>query len=118
MDNAVALAAISLAAAISAGMFKQLASNLKAQERNTDALERLVREHKRGNDASERRNGHLGELIIQQGEQTKEIAATATKQIIEGVTTVSTQNVGTLNVEQSNIAKETVEFETIREVKK
>lgn len=112
MDQAaVALAAISLAGAISAGMFKQLSENRKAQDRQTeaqkkttDALKALVAETKRGNDASERRNGHLGELIIQQTEQTKEIAAGTADHIITAVS----------NVKHQHVQKQTVNEEVVR----
>lgn len=71
-NNSVALAAISLSGVIVAGMFKQLSSNTKAQNRNSKAMENLVKETKRGNNASEERNGHLGNLIIKTSEGIKD----------------------------------------------
>lgn len=74
----------------------------KSNEKIAVETKALREETRRGNEQSEKRNGHLGELIIQQGENTKAIADATVSKIIEGVQNVKEQKVDTQIVKSSN----------------
>ena len=59
---------------------------------------------------SAERNGHLGELIVQQGEQTKQIADAAVKKIVS--------TVGVQNVKHQHVHDSVVEHEVVKDRKK
>lgn len=105
MDNAVALAAIGLVASILAIVVKPLFAMLreftKSLKENTHATNALVAETKKGNKEAKERNGHLAELILQQGEQTKMIAETSTDRVIDAM---------------QHVEQQSVEHQTIKEV--
>lgn len=99
-DSAVPLAAIGLVSLILAVVVKPLFTLLKE---NTRATQSLVAETKKGNKEAKDRNGHLAELVVQQGENTKAIADATASQIITAVQKVEVQE---------------VEHQTVKEVKK
>lgn len=116
MDNAVAVAAIALTGTIATGFFalirqqnrvhERLANSGEAQAKATrEGFKSLTTEAKRGNDESKERNGHLGELIIQQGEQIQSLATTATTQVIEAVQNVKEQHIEHAHIEHEEVKK-------------
>lgn len=90
MDNAVALASIGLVGTLLAVVVKPLFTLLRE---NTKATNALVEETKKGNREAKQRNGHLAELVIQQGEQTKMIAEASTEKVIAAMQHVEHQKV-------------------------
>lgn len=98
MDNAVALAAIALASTTIVGLFKMIASF-------TSALNALVAETKRGNDASEKRNGHLGE----QSEKIAKLVVDAEERTIDAISHVRKQE-----VKEQHVHKEVVERKEVK----
>lgn len=85
-NNTVALAAIALAGAITAGMFKQLSSNTKTQNKLSKSMDSLTASNKRIADEAKTRNGHLGDTMNKIAEL---VVTTADKQV--NVQTVETQ---------------------------
>ena len=71
MDNAVALAAITLAGTITAGFFKLLNKLTKSIDNLVASNKEIARATKKGADEAKERNGHLAELIIQHGSKDK-----------------------------------------------
>lgn len=79
MDNTVALAAIGLAGSITAGFFRLTNKQIKTHEKIAKGLSDLADETKglklearKGNKEAKQRNGHLAEIVIQQGEITRD----------------------------------------------
>lgn len=92
---------------------KDLSSAIKLMAENSAKVARVteagmdkvaVATNKTAREAKER-NGHLAELIIQQGEMVQEVAKHTTQNIIEGVTNIETQKVHTQVVDQSTVNK-------------
>lgn len=106
-ENAVALAAIALTGTVVAGFFKLINDQNKVHAKIAHGLDKVAESNKdiaketkgvkqeaeKGNLESAERNGHLGELIIQQGKQTEKIANKAVSAIIEGTQNVTEQKV-------------------------
>lgn len=107
MDNTVALAALTLAGTIAAGFFAMVGAQNKIHAKLSDSIDKMTKsnekiatETKNVADATEKasdeardRNGHLAELVVQQGER-----------IMSG-TTVKQQNVEHLHVENETVEK-------------
>ncbi len=109
MDNAVALAALALTGTLAAGFFKLLNKLSKSIDENTKSnkqiaskTEMVAKATTTGNKEAKQRNGHLAELVIQQGESIKAVADLATEKIIEAV---------------QHVEKQSVEHQIIKEVK-
>lgn len=100
-NNAVALASIGLVGTILAVVVKPLFTLLRE---NTKATNALVAETKKGNQEAKQRNGHLAELVIQQGEMTAMISEKAVKEVVSAV-----QNVQQQNVEHQSVKKQEVD---------
>lgn len=84
----VALAAIALAGTICAGFFalvnKQntlMSKQTKVHGEIATGLDRLAKAHETGNRESAERNGHLGELIVEQSKLVKRSNAVTLKAI-------------------------------------
>lgn len=114
-DSAVALAAISLCGALATGFFRLLNRLERALDKNTKSNEKLADVSKKGhnrvavaveNQAKEsaERNGHLGEMIIQQGKITQKIADTAVKQIM-----------GAQEIKEQHVKEQVVDHQTIED---
>lgn len=86
-----------------AGAIEKMAEN---SGKNVKSMERLVEETKTGNEQSEKRNGHLGELIIKQSEQTQKIADVAVAKIVSNI---DTQHVTKQNVDEQRVKKQVKE---------
>ena len=106
MENAVALAAITLAGTICAGFFALVNKQNSLMNKQTKVhgeiatgLDRLAKAHDTGNKESAERNGHLGELVTEQSKFTKE----STKQILKAVQSIPSQNVKEQKVEHQTI---------------
>lgn len=95
-NDSVSLAVIALAGtivtAVVVPLIRLLMANTKAQVRVAEthlqvagAVIDLKNETKKGNKEAKERNGHLAELVLGQGEQTKALAEGATSQIIEAI---------------------------------
>lgn len=100
MDAAVMIAFLTFAGAVTAGLFKIIDNQNKSQkalveslDRNTASNTEIAKQTKKGADEAKQRNGHLAEMILQQGDTFKEIAAQATEKIVDTVTNVKQQNV-------------------------
>lgn len=108
MDNTVALAAIGLASSLAVGFFKLLSKLTKSLDKVAKSNLEIARESRRGNDQSEKRNGHLGELVVQNGEQMKVLAENATNTILNAVQNVEEQHIGHAHIDKATVEKETV----------
>lgn len=73
----------------------------KNSGKNAENMGKLAEYTKEGNLQSAERNGHLGELIVKQAEQTQKIADTAVKQIISSV--------GVQHVDKQEVAHQHIE---------
>lgn len=109
-NDQVSLALIALMGGGMASFFKLINSQNKTHDKlthsladNTKALNKIASATQQGNKEAEKRNGHLAELVVQQGENTKAIAETATSTIIGAV-----QNVKTQHIEFAHVEKEVV----------
>lgn len=105
-ENAVAIAAITLAGTICAGFFALVNKQNSLMNKQTkvhgeiaSGLDRLAKAHEKGNQESAERNGHLGELVTEQSKFTKE----STKQILKAVQNIPTQNVHEQKVEHQTV---------------
>lgn len=67
------------------------------------AMQDVATSNARIADESKERNGHLGELIIEQGKQANVLADTAIKKVIQGVQNVKTQKVVHQTVENETV---------------
>lgn len=109
MDNAVALAALTLAGTLAAGFFKLLNKlthsideNTKSNRKIAEKLELVAKATTKGNQEAKSRNGHLAELVIQQGESIRALADSAADRIIETV---------------QHIEKQSVEHQVVKDIK-
>lgn len=106
MDNAVALAAIALVGSILAivvkPLFALLRANTEAARDNANATRALVAETKKGNREAKERNGHLAELVIEQGKQTMMIAESSTDKVIAAMQHVEHQQVEHQTITKTN----------------
>lgn len=92
--------------------FTSALNNVAASaQRVADETKSMKEIHKKGYREAEQRNGHLADLVIQQGEVVQKIADVATEKIITGI-----QNVEQQNIKHSHIEHETVEKETIKKL--
>lgn len=99
MENAVALAAITLAGTICTGFFALVNKQNTIHSKIASGLDRLAKAHETGNQESAERNGHLGEMVTEQAKFTKE----STSQILKAVQSIPTQNVHEQKVEHQTV---------------
>ena len=99
MENAVALAAITLAGTICAGFFALVNKQNTIHSKIASGLDRLAKAHETGNKESAERNGHLGELVTEQTKFTKE----STSQILKAVQSIPTQHVSEQKVDHQTV---------------
>lgn len=115
IDNQLSLALVGLAGAILtivvAPLLALLRSNTRAQNKATIAHSRvasevknLVKETKTGNEEAKDRNGHLADLVIQQGEQTKALAEGAVNTITSALQNVPEQHIEHAHIEHQDVA--------------
>lgn len=114
MESAAILALIAILGSTMVALFKLLNQNTKALDKMTTAMTNVAHSNKRIADESKQRNGHLAELITEQGKQSVQIADMAVNKVIEGVQNVKTQNVINQKVEQSTVKDETIVNETVK----
>lgn len=114
-DSQVAVIAIGALVTITGGFFAQAKAQNKTHNRIAYGLEKLAKTHEKGNviskngfDQAETRNGHLGDLIVQQGKANKTLADIATKEIVKAVQTVKSQHVNHQVVDEATIDKEVI----------
>jgi len=100
MDNAVALAALALTGTIATGFFAVINKQNKIHEKVADSMNRVAKSNdkiaeatRQGNKEAKERNGHLAELVIQQGENIKAVADAATDKVIDAVQHIEKQRV-------------------------
>lgn len=119
-NQTVAIAAISLTGAICAGFFKLVSAQNKTHERIAKAVDNLAKQSgkivssnreiaqatKQSANEAQERNGHLADLVIQQGKMTQQVTAKAIEEIIKGVSEVNKQKVHTQVVDKAVIKKE------------
>lgn len=105
-ENAVAIAAITLAGTICAGFFALVNKQNSLMNKQTkvhgeiaSGLDRLAKAHETGNKESAERNGHLGELVTEQTKFTKE----STSQILKAVQSIPTQHVSEQKVDHQTV---------------
>lgn len=119
--NYVAIAAIGLVGSILAivvkPLFALLKANTQASDANTVALQEIAKETKQGNKEAKQRNGHLGDLVVQQGAAIQGIADSATHKVIQAVQHVNTQHIAKQTIDKSIVKNEKVELEIIEEKK-
>lgn len=99
MDDAIALALITIVGGVITTLFKQLNNTTKALNRNTKAHLTVAKEIKKGNKEAKERNGHLGEMATQQAKFTKD----STDQILKAVSSIPSQNVQEQKVEHQTV---------------
>ena len=99
MENAVALAAITLAGTICAGFFALVNKQNTIHSKIASGLDRLAKAHETGNKESAERNGHLGELVTEQTKFTKK----STSQILKAVQSIPTQHVSEQKVDHQTV---------------
>lgn len=84
----------------------------KAYDKSTKALskslDRVAHATERAADEAKQRNGHLGELLVQNNETIIKLA----DRNLKAYQNVKTQNVGTQNVKTATVDEEVVEHET------
>lgn len=116
-DNSVAIAAIALTGTIATGFFALIRQQNKVHEKVATSMDNVANSNRaiakeaglsrkvqeKGFNEAKERNGHLAELIIQQGEQTKALADGATESILGAV-----QNIKEQHVEHQHVDRETV----------
>lgn len=78
---------------------------VKSNDNNTKALNRIATSTEKGNAEAEKRNGHLAELVVQQGENTKAIATGAVESIIGAVQNIPEQHIEHAHVEHQEIVE-------------
>lgn len=95
MDNAVALAALTLAGTIAAGFFTLVNKQNRTHEKLATAMDKvaksnqdIAKEAKKGNVEAKERNGHLAELTIQSSEQMLKAIQTIREQHVDHQTVV------------------------------
>jgi len=102
MDNAVALAAITLAGSICAGFFALVNKQNTIHAKIAKGLDRLAAAHEKNGKESEERNGHLGEQNIELGRQNIQLIEIS-KEISEKLDSISTQEVAEQHVQKQTI---------------
>lgn len=116
-NTAVSLAALTLASAVVAGLFKLLNNLTKSLDANTKSnkdiakkTERVANATEKGNKEAKERNGHLAELVIQSTQQgsdnLKAVAEAATDKIIKVVQNVEVQKVQHQVIKESEVKEE------------
>lgn len=107
----VALAALALTGTIATGFFALIRQQNKVHEKVASSMDKVAQSNEKiaeatikGSQEAKERNGHLAELVLQQGEQTISIAHDATDKIIEVV-----QNIKEQHIEHSHIAEQTID---------
>jgi hypothetical protein len=98
-ENAVAIAAITLAGTICTGFFALVNKQNTIHSKIAVGLDRLAKAHETGNKESADRNGHLGEMVAEQAKFTKE----STKQILEAVKSLPSQHVAEQKADHQTI---------------
>ena len=100
MDTAVFLAVLGVFSTMIVGLFKLIDNQSKAQERmalsldaNTKSNQEIAEATKTGAREAKQRNGHLADLILEQGKITQAIADGATKNIVDAFQNVAEQKV-------------------------
>lgn len=118
-NNGVAIAAIALTGTVATGFFALIRQQNKVHDHLANSMDKVAKSNDKiaratevGNQQSEKRNGHLGELIVQQGEQMRTLADGATTTVLEAV-----QNVSHQNVEHMHVKQEVVEHEIVKQKK-
>lgn len=102
MDNAVAIAAITLAGTICAGFFAMVNKQNVVHSKIAHGLDRLAAAHEKGNRESEQRNGHLGEQNLELGKQNLQLIKIS-NEISEKLDSISTQTVTEQHVENQTV---------------
>lgn len=102
-DTSVAIAAITLAGTIATGMIALMAKLVQAINAGTRAHEKVASAITKGNKEAEKRNGHLAELVIQQGEATKVLADGAVSSIVTALQDVPEQHIEHQHVDRVTV---------------
>jgi hypothetical protein len=77
--------------------------------KNAENMGKLAEYTKEGNAQSEVRNGHLGELILKQGEQMQTIAEKSTERVVTAVQTIHSQHIEHAHIEHEHIKSKEVD---------
>lgn len=101
-NEATTLALIAILGTVVTGLFKLLSNNTKALDKMSHSMGEVAKSNKRIADESKQRNGHLGELIVKQGE----IAMQNKDQIVD--------NIKGLTINKQTVHQQTVEHEIVK----
>jgi hypothetical protein len=121
-DGSVALAVVGLTGTICAGFFTMINKQNKTHDKIAKAVDNLAEQSRKvvvsnqdiaratrqGSREAKERNGHLADMVIQQGEMIKEVADNATTNIILGVSEVNEQHIKKQHVDESVVDKSTI----------
>lgn len=102
-DNSVAIAAIGLAGTIATGMIALMAKLVQSINAGTRAHEKVAKAITQGNKEAKERNGHLAELVIQQGDATKILADGAVSSIVQAIQDVPEQHIEHQHVDRVTV---------------